>query len=134
MSVSGVSRFAVVLGIAAFAFSGCEEVAEDNVVEQQGVAQEDVVDPAKGDLPNPNPTVIKNWAPLLDARSWGSTAGVDIGPDGHVWAHDRCGAYALAGGCDTSDEAVEREGNVYAAEGPNSRETAEGGLAKYLKP
>ncbi len=29
--------------------------------------------------------------------------------------------------------AVDLEGNVYAAEGPNSRDTAEGGLTKYLK-
>ena len=107
MSVSAISRFAIVLGIAAFAFSGCGEVAEDNednIVEQgDAVAQEEVVDPAQGELPNPNPTVVKNWAPLPDDRSWGSTAGVDIGPDGHVWAYDRCGAYALAGGCDTSE-------------------------------
>ena len=31
-------------------------------------------------------------------------------------------------------EAVDSEGNVYAAEGPISRETAEGGLTKYLRP
>jgi DNA-binding beta-propeller fold protein YncE len=49
-------------------------------------------DPAAGSLPNPNPTVIKNWGELPDGRTWGSTAGVDIGPDGHVWAYDRCGA------------------------------------------
>ena len=42
-------------------------------------------------LPNPNPTVILDWAPLPDGREWGSTAGIDIGPDGHVWAYDRCG-------------------------------------------
>jgi hypothetical protein len=50
-----------------------------------------VTDPAAGNLPNPNPTVIKNWGALPDGRVWGNTAGVDIGPDGHVWAYDRCG-------------------------------------------
>lgn len=63
----------------------------------------DVVDPASKNLPNPNPVVIKGWGALPDGRTWGSTAGVDIGPDGHVWAYDRCGAVALAGGCDTAD-------------------------------
>ena len=36
-------------------------------------------------LPNPTLEVILNWAPLPDGRVWGSTAGIDIGPDGHVW-------------------------------------------------
>ena len=61
-----------------------------------------IVDPASRDLPNPNPVVIKGWGPLPDGRSWGSTAGVEIGPDGHIWAYDRCGAFGLEGGCDTS--------------------------------
>ena len=68
-------------------------------------SQGDIVDPTKAGLPNPNPKVIKGWGTLADGRSWGSTAGVDIGPDGQVWAYDRCGAYALAGGCDTSEVA-----------------------------
>jgi hypothetical protein len=56
-----------------------------------------VVDPtAKGDLPNPNPTVIKNWGELPDGRVWGNTAGVDVGPDGQIWAYDRCGANICA--------------------------------------
>ena len=54
-------------------------------------------------LPNPNPTVILDWAPLPDGRVWGSTAGIDIGPDGHVWAYDRCGG-GLDGGCETNSE------------------------------
>jgi NHL repeat-containing protein len=29
---------------------------------------------------------------LPDGRKWGSTAGVEVGPDGHIWAYDRCGA------------------------------------------
>jgi DNA-binding beta-propeller fold protein YncE len=57
-------------------------------------------DPASQKLPNPTPVVTKAWGALPDGRTWGSSAGVDIGPDGHVWAYDRCGATALAGGCD----------------------------------
>ena len=66
------------------------------------VAQE-FTDPASGNLPNPNPSIINRWGPLPDGRVWGSTAGVDIGPDGHIWAYDRCGAIGLTGGCDTSN-------------------------------
>ncbi len=67
-----------------------------------GTPADEVADPAMGDLPNPNPTVIEDWGPLPDGRVWGSTAGVDIGPDGHVWAYDRCGNVGLGGGCDTN--------------------------------
>ena len=54
-------------------------------------------------LPNPTSEVILNWAPLPDGREWGSTAGIDIGPDGHVWAYDRCGG-GLDGGCEANPE------------------------------
>ena len=54
-------------------------------------------------LPNPNPTVILDWAPLPDGREWGSTAGIDIGPDGHVWAYDRCGG-GLGAGCESNPD------------------------------
>ncbi len=33
-----------------------------------------------------------SWGQLPGGRKWGSTAGITIGPDGHVWALDRCGA------------------------------------------
>jgi DNA-binding beta-propeller fold protein YncE len=66
-------------------------------------APADIADPAATNLPNPNPVVVKGWGALPDGRTWGSTAGVDIGPDGQVWAYDRCGAVALAGGCDTAN-------------------------------
>jgi sugar lactone lactonase YvrE len=66
-----------------------------------GTPADNVTDPALRNLPNPNPTVITNWALLPDDREWGSTAGADIGPDGHVWAYDRCGG-GLDGGCDTN--------------------------------
>lgn len=54
--------------------------------------QGEVTDPAASPLPNPNPVVTKGWGQLPDGRVWGSTAGVDVGPDGHIWAYDRCGA------------------------------------------
>jgi hypothetical protein len=47
--------------------------------------------PPSNDLPNPYKTVT-GWAQFPDGRKWGSTAGVDIGPDGNIWAYDRCGA------------------------------------------
>ena len=62
-----------------------------------------VADPAAEPLPNPTPGILKEWAALPDGREWGSTAGVDIGPDGHVWAYDRCGDFGLQGGCLNSD-------------------------------
>ena len=55
-------------------------------------------------LPNPTGEVITQWAALPDGRSWGSTAGIDIGPDGHVWVYDRCGGLALAGGCEENSD------------------------------
>jgi len=62
----------------------------------------ELADPADEPLPNPAPSVIKEWVTLPDDRQWGSTAGVDIGPEGQIWAYDRCGGIALAGGCEDS--------------------------------
>ena len=61
------------------------------------LTQNDVVDPASRPLPNPTAKVIKNFGMLPDGRTWGSTAGVDIGLDGQIWAYDRCGANTCAG-------------------------------------
>ena len=47
-------------------------------------------------LPNPYRTV-ENWFKLPAGRTWGSTAGVAVAPDGHIWAYDRCGANSCAG-------------------------------------
>jgi len=58
--------------------------------------QTQIVDPASKPLPNPNPTVVKNWGALPDNRVWGNTAGVDIALDGNIWAYDRCGANSCA--------------------------------------
>jgi DNA-binding beta-propeller fold protein YncE len=62
-----------------------------------------VDDPASRPLVNPTPTMIKEWGKLPDKRVWGSTAGVDIGPDGQIWTYERCGDYGLTGGCDSSN-------------------------------
>jgi DNA-binding beta-propeller fold protein YncE len=44
----------------------------------------------------PNPyRGVESWAKLPEGRSWGSTSGVDIDPDGtSVWVAERCGAFA----------------------------------------
>ena len=49
--------------------------------------------------PNDGPapfTTIPAWGHLPDSRKWGSTAGVTVGPDGNIWAYDRCGANSCA--------------------------------------
>lgn len=85
---------------------GVALVAAAAVIALAGVhayTQSEVLDPARNSLPNPTETVIKDWGKLPEGRVWGSSAGVDIGPDGHIWAYDRCGAIGLQeGGCDTS--------------------------------
>jgi streptogramin lyase len=53
----------------------------------------------KRDLPDPYQAAVRNWGNLPDARVWGSTAGVEIGPKGEIWAIERCGANS----CDGSD-------------------------------
>ena len=77
----------------------------------EGPAPDDMAIPSESNeqsdrllLSNPNPEVILAWADLPDGRTWGSTAGIDIGPDGHIWAYDRCGASGLQdGGCESND-------------------------------
>ena len=85
MSVSSVKR-ALAAGVTAAVLSGAT-----------ALTQNDAVDPAIKALPNPAPKVIKNFGTLPDGRQWGNTAGVDIGPDGHLWAYDRCGSNSCAG-------------------------------------
>lgn len=48
-------------------------------------------------LPNPYDAALRNWATLPGERSWGSTAGIEIGPHNEVWAIDRCGAISCEG-------------------------------------
>jgi DNA-binding beta-propeller fold protein YncE len=45
-------------------------------------------------LPNPYRS-IENWAKMPTGRTWGSTSGVDVDPDGKsVWVAERCGVFA----------------------------------------
>jgi len=139
MSVSCRLRFTLIVGIVAIALAG-----------GRAYTQTDVVDPAKNSLPNPNQTVIMKWGPLPDGRTWGSTAGVDIGPDGHVWAYDRCGVNTCAGSnlapilkFDRSSGKVltsfgagmivfphglhvDRDGNVWVTDGQGNKEGTKG--------
>ena len=41
-------------------------------------------------------TSLGAWGALPAGRPWGSTAGIDVAPDGHVWVVDRCGAVLCA--------------------------------------
>ena len=69
-----------------------------------GTAADDVSDPVLRDLPNPNPTVVEDWGRLPQGRIWGASAGAAVGPDGHIWAYDRCGGtgFGPGGNCDTN--------------------------------
>jgi hypothetical protein len=51
---------------------------------------------ARNDLPNPYRAGV-HWGQLPSGRRWGSTAGVYAGPDGSIWAIDRCGASGAGG-------------------------------------
>ena len=67
----------------------------------------------------PNPFIsVDNWANLPNGRTWGSTAGVDIDPDGrHLWAIDRCGINSCAGSNLDPILKIAPDGNVVAAIG-----------------
>jgi DNA-binding beta-propeller fold protein YncE len=73
--------------------------------------------PPLNDLPNPYASE-DNWVRLPDGRTWGSTAGVDIDPDGvHLWAIDRCGANSCAGSDLDPILKIDPQGNVVASFG-----------------
>jgi sugar lactone lactonase YvrE len=68
-------------------------------------------------LPNPY-TSEDNWVDLPGNRTWGSTAGVDIAPDGRtIWAIDRCGGNSCAGSDLDPILQIDRDGNVLRAIG-----------------
>jgi DNA-binding beta-propeller fold protein YncE len=61
----------------------------------------------------PNPyRSVENWAKLPNGRSWGSTSGVGIDPDGtSVWVAERCGAFA--------PPSLMKPGTSFACDGSN---------------
>ena len=113
------------------------------------IAMQEVTDPAANGLPNPNPVVIKNWGEI-PGRTWGNTAGVDVGPDGQIWAYDRCGGNScegsmldpilkfdrrsgkllksFGGGLLVFPHGlhVDREGNVWVTDGARSKDGSKG--------
>src|SRR5436190_10171684 len=58
--------------------------------------------PAPTGLPDPFGPPQRQWARLADGHPWGTTAGIEIGPHGEIWAIDRCGATS----CDGSNMAA----------------------------
>ena len=61
-----------------------------------GLAQAQTHDHSPNDLPNPYSPGMK-FGELPNGRTWGSTAGISIGPDGNIWTYDRCGANMCTG-------------------------------------
>ncbi len=60
------------------------------------VVAQTAIDPSDG-LPNPYQAAVRNWGVLPNNRTWGSTAGIEIGPHNEIWAIDRCGANSCDG-------------------------------------
>ena len=91
--------------------SACGEAGVQSGDVESVETEAPVVNPLN-DYSNPYQTV-DGWATLPDGRTWGSTAGVDIDPDGqHIWAIDRCGANSCAGSDLDPIVKFDPEGNV----------------------
>jgi len=112
-------------------------------------AQASYAPPNEG--PNPYQLGV-SWGQLPDGRKWGSTAGVDVAPDGTIWAYDRCGANGCGAAAtasmapilhfDTSGKLlgsfgaglfifphgfhVDRDGNVWVTDGQSNQAAARG--------
>jgi DNA-binding beta-propeller fold protein YncE len=110
------------------------------------------------DLPNPYQAAVRNWGVLPDSRTWGSTAGIEIGPHNEIWAVDRCGVNS----CDGSNLPsihlmdlasgkpiksigaglfvfphglhVDREGNIWVADAQTSKDGTKGQQVIKLSP
>jgi sugar lactone lactonase YvrE len=65
-----------------------------------------------------DPYSSEDWVDLPDGRTWGSTAGIDIDPDGrHIWAIDRCGANSCADSDLDPILKIDPDGNVVSMMG-----------------
>ena len=98
MSSLRAMKCVVCVGIV-FLLVGCasESEAPEAMAEAPAMA---TGNPITGEgMPNPAPTVTRNWGTLPEGREWGSTAGIDIDPtDGQIWAYERCGAGTFGAG------------------------------------
>jgi hypothetical protein len=138
------------LGVACGGGTAVEEPSDEPAEPAEAVAMLDGSVPIN-DLPNPYSST-DGWATLPDEREWGSTAGVDIDPDGSLWAIDRCGGnscadsdldpilkfdadgnvtHAIGGGLFLFPHGlhVDRDGNVWVTDGqgPNPENPASAG-------
>jgi DNA-binding beta-propeller fold protein YncE len=107
MALSRVQLCAFGLGAAVLLATHHIESRAHAQAPASGARRTTVANPITGDgLPNPNPTVTRNWGQLPAGRKWGTTAGIDIDPiDGNIWAYERCGAGTAGGGpvdCDNT--------------------------------
>ena len=113
---------------------------------------------AEDAIPSPYGTPEHQWATPPSGGQWGSTAGIQRGPHGEIWAIDRCGANS----CDGSDHApiiqldlktgkalksigaglfvfphglhVDRHGNVWVTDGAISKDGTKGLQVTELSP
>ncbi len=81
--------------------TGASETAQSSAPTTNAPAQTQQAPPvsplgARNDLPNPYLAGV-SWGQLPDHRKWGSTAGIAVGPDGNIWAIDRCGVLGSRG-------------------------------------
>lgn len=113
---------------------------------------------AAQDLPSPFGKPENQWAKPQVGEAWGSTAGIERGPHGEIWAIDRCGANS----CDGSDRNpivmldmktgkaikaigaglfvfphglhVDRAGNIWVTDGSVSKDGSKGLQVTKLSP
>jgi hypothetical protein len=113
---------------------------------------------AQEGLPAPYGPPEHQWASPSSSDKWGSSAGIERGPHGEIWAIDRCGANS----CDGSDKApivqldietgkpirsigaglfvfphglhIDRAGNVWVTDGAISKDGSKGLTVTKLSP
>ena len=114
--------------------------------------------PPNTNLPDPYQAALRNWGILPEGRTWGSTAGIEIGPKGEIWAIERCGANScdesnlppihmldLATGKPTKSIGaglfvfphglhVDRDGNIWVTDAQTSKDGTKGQQVIKLSP
>jgi len=91
----------LLLLIVAVLASGASRPAQSSAAPAKAQLQNEQAPPvsplgARNDLPNPYLAGV-SWGQFPAGRKWGSTAGIAVGPDGNIWAIDRCGAFGSRG-------------------------------------